>query len=147
MVTALGISMDWLFARGEESMPMHSAVFATSRPTPVLLAADRPVIELGRGVRWERLTRAAERGVEFLEVFYEPHGGSDSSEHAIQHSGRDHAVIEEGRLHVRVGFDEWILGPGDSLAFDGAAPHRFWNPGEKQVRAIFLVSDQDQGAW
>ena len=44
-----------------------------------------------------------------------------------------------GTLRVVVGFDEFILGPGDSITFPSSTPHRLSNEGTETVRAVWVV--------
>lgn len=144
MVTALDISLDWLFARAERDWAAEPRESPSRRSALVMHAGERPRLELEHGVRWERLTPTEEPGVEFMEVVYPALERPPKSPHAIQHAGRDYAVLLHGQLNVQVGFEKWTLGPGDSLAFDGAVPHYFWNCGDKPVRAIFVVLDRSR---
>lgn len=105
----------------------------------VLRRAERRTINLERGVRWELLLPAPEREVDFMEVVYQPFGGSTANDHAIRHRGREMAVLLAGVLSVQIGFEQYELAAGDSMAFDSTIPHRFWNPGAEPVRAIFVV--------
>jgi mannose-6-phosphate isomerase-like protein (cupin superfamily) len=44
-----------------------------------------------------------------------------------------------GRLGVRIGFDEFELGPGDSISFDAQSPHRLWTIGREPAVAVWVV--------
>jgi transcriptional regulator with XRE-family HTH domain len=110
---------------------------------PVILhPEDRRVVTLERGVRWELLMPVPESNAEFMEVFYGVDGGSTAEEHAIRHNGREYSLILEGELSVQIGFERYVLEPGDSMAFDSTIPHRFWNAGAVPVRAIWFVQDR-----
>ena len=111
---------------------------------PVQRAEDRAVIELGSGVRWERLTTRSVPGVDFLYVVYQP-GGSSGVDAMQRHPGREWGYILEGTMHLTVGFDEHVLEPGDSIAFDGTLPHRFHNKGDVPVKAIWYVLGWQSG--
>lgn len=100
------------------------------------------MIDLDGGVRWELLMPMPESNAEFMEVTYGAGGGSTEAEHAIRHNGREYSVILEGQLSVQVGFEEFVLEPGDSMAFDSTIPHRFWNAGRVPVRGIWFVVDR-----
>jgi transcriptional regulator with XRE-family HTH domain len=144
IATALGVSMDSLFPEPAEP-PAARVPAETEESSGVVLRSDgRSAINLEQGVRWERLTPRTERGIEFREVFYEVGGGSSRSERAIQHNGRDYAVIIEGDLTAQIGFDRFVLHPGDSCAFDATIPHQFWNEGTRRVRAVFVLLDRDR---
>jgi transcriptional regulator with XRE-family HTH domain len=106
---------------------------------PVQRASDRTAIRLASGVVWERLTTASIPNVDFLHVTYEV-GGASSPEHEFQrHSGQEWGYVVSGRLGVTIGFDEVVLGPGDSIAFDSTTPHRLANVGDEPVHGIWFV--------
>ena len=56
-----------------------------------------------------------------------------------RHSGREWGYVLEGTLNLTIGFDEHVLGSGDSVAFDSTVPHRLHNEGTEEVRAIWYV--------
>jgi quercetin dioxygenase-like cupin family protein/DNA-binding XRE family transcriptional regulator len=98
----------------------------------------RPHISLQHGVRWERLNPLPELGAEFLEVTYVVGGGSRPDDQAVRHNGREYGLVLEGVLTVQIGFESYVLQAGDSVAFDSAIPHRFWNSGDTPVRAVWF---------
>jgi mannose-6-phosphate isomerase-like protein (cupin superfamily) len=106
---------------------------------PMVAVEDRHVIDLDSGVRWERLTSHQHEDVDFLHVVYDVGGSSASDEKLMRHPGREYGVVLEGRLGVQLGFDEFSLGPGDSIAFDSTQPHRLWNLGDVPVKGIWFV--------
>ena len=96
-------------------------------------------IRLGSGVVWERLTTESIRNVDFLFVTYEV-GGASSPEDAFQrHSGQEWGYVLSGTLRVTIGFEEFVLGPGDAITFDSGTPHRLANAGDEPVRAVWYV--------
>jgi transcriptional regulator with XRE-family HTH domain len=120
---------------------------AVDRENPAILRKGaRRTIYLAHGVRWELLMPVPERSAEFMEVYYPPGGGSVEKGHAIRHNGREYSVIIEGVLSVQLGFEQYQLEPGDSMAFDSAIPHRYWNAGTEPVRGIFFNLDRWQVA-
>jgi len=90
-------------------------------------------------VTWERLTTASIPNVDFLYVTYEVGGASSPEDQFQRHSGQEWGFVISGRLGVRIGFDEHILGPGDAIAFDSATPHRLFNAGTKPVHGVWFV--------
>ena len=97
-------------------------------------------IELDSGVSWERLGGSATDGEDFLLVTYAPGGSSSTGgEKLMRHSGHEFGYVLDGTLNVELGFDEYVLGPGDSISYDSATPHRLFNQGGAQVRALWLV--------
>jgi transcriptional regulator with XRE-family HTH domain len=141
VASQLQISLDSLFDAPPPSAMRHHA---EGPPSPldgvlVLRATDRPAIKLKSGPRWERLTVDSEPDAEFLEVIYEPSAAGEEPEFS-RHEGVEYGVIVSGVLSVQVGFDTAVLYPGDSIRLDSSQPHRYWNAGSAQVRAIWFES-------
>jgi transcriptional regulator with XRE-family HTH domain len=144
-------SVGTLYALVTELGMTMSEVFGDSRPgEPVVRQlpsgdglAERPetrrVINLASGVRWERLTPQSDRDVEFLYVVY-PVGAASCPEDALMtHGGKEYGYVTSGTLGVRVGFEEYELGAGGSIAFDSSSPHRLWAIGDEPVHAVWVV--------
>jgi transcriptional regulator with XRE-family HTH domain len=138
LVTELGVTMSEVF--GDETQPGASAVRRGAQDDGLVATPEtRSVLNLASGVRWERLTPHSDPEVEFLHVVY-PVGAESCSEDAlVTHGGREYGYVSSGTLGVRVGFDEYVLGPGGSIAFDSSSPHRLWTVGDEPVRAIWVV--------
>jgi transcriptional regulator with XRE-family HTH domain len=137
LVTELGMTMSDVFG---DSRPLDRAIAAVRDGDGL---AERPhtrrVINLDSGVRWERLTPQSDSDVEFLYVVY-PVGAESCPEDALMtHGGKEYGYVSSGTLGVRVGFDEYELGPGDSVAFDSSSPHRLWTVGDEPVHAVWVV--------
>jgi len=136
LVTALGITMSDVFGEQPERVVERGDGLAESPDT-------RRVINLASGVRWERLTRERDPDVEFLYVTY-PVGAESCPEDALTtHGGREYGYVSGGTLGVQVGFEQYELGPGGSIAFDSSSPHRLWTIGEEPVHAIWVVIGRD----
>ena len=90
-------------------------------------------------MRWERLTPTSDPLVEFLFVVYEPGSASCDEDSLIRHGGHEYGYVVSGRLGVRIGFEEYELGPGGSVAFHASAPHRLWAVGDEPVHAVWVV--------
>lgn len=165
LTNALDISMDSLFVAadgdtgatgtslGEAGLPGTDATVGAQPAVGgsqtgaqersfVMRRHNRRAIDLERGVRWELLTPFPEPGAEFLEVHYPVGGGSSTTGEATRHNGRDYCLVLDGNLSVQIGFEEYVLAPGDSVAFDGTIPHRLWNAGTVAVRAVWFVLDR-----
>ncbi len=100
---------------------------------------ERKHIELGSGVRWERLTDHSDPLVAYLFVVYEPGGASSEGGALMRHSGREYGHVLKGALEVTVGFDTHVLRPGDSIAFESTVPHRLATLGDEPVEALWFV--------
>ena len=105
---------------------------------PVQRADSRKVIRLASGVVWERLTTTSEGDIEFLKVTYEVGGESSPESEFQRHGGHEWGFVLSGRLSVTIGFDDYELGPGDSVSLDSTTPHRLYNRGTEPVHAIWF---------
>ena len=152
VVSILGVSMDSLFEETNTpagavltQAPDEADVAAGGGPLDeggmVLRRGSRPTLQMQSGPRWERLTATPEKDAEFIEVVYAPNLGGKPPEDYIRHAGREYGVIVSGVLNIQIGFSEAQLHPGDSVAFNSNIPHRFWNQGASEVRAIWFISD------
>lgn len=138
LVRELGLTMGDLFA-GDESATPEAQSLSTTPAGPVVGTDDRVVINLASGVTWERLTPKSDSGVEFLHVIYEAGSESCPENSLVHHGGKEYGYVISGRLGVRIGFDEYALGPGDSVSFHSSSPHRLWAIGDERVTAIWVV--------
>ncbi len=166
LASELRTSLDFLFSAGEPAdavlQTAHGdgqlrAPAAASPGTPrqaplaggghgvVQRRATRRTIDLAAGVRWERLTPGPDERVDFLEVIYEPSGHSTGSLRSLRHDGREYGLVISGTLAAAVGFEEYELGPGDSIAFDSSLPHKYWNPTSQDTHAIWAVVHAQPG--
>lgn len=125
------------------STPAGPAGTMTPAP-PVQRALDRHGIRLASGVLWERLTTLSEPGVEFLKVTYEPGGASGAPDAYQRHPGHEWGYVLSGRLEVRIGFDEYVLEPGDAISINSTIPHRLATIGDEPVEAIWFVLGRAQ---
>jgi transcriptional regulator with XRE-family HTH domain len=133
IVTELGMTMSDVFGeQGGARVVQPSDGLAQTPET-------RRVINLASGVRWERLTRDSDRDVEFLYVVYPVGGESCPADALMTHGGREYGYVSRGRMGVQVGFEEYELEQGGSIAFDSSSPHRLWTIGEEPVHAVWVV--------
>jgi transcriptional regulator with XRE-family HTH domain len=156
IVSELGVSLDEVFQleepETERDPPPDNGVPPTEayeirRATEdggrfVQRAGERSAIDLETGVRWERLTTHDVRGVEFLYVVYPPGSESAPADALVRHSGRELGFVRTGELTVTLGFEEYVLGPGDSVSFESTLPHRLHNASDEVVTAVWIVLDR-----
>lgn len=133
LVMQLGLTMGDVFPAGET--PAAPATPADPMATPETRAA----ITLESGVRWERLTTDRDPLVEFLYVVYPVGATSCPEDSLMRHGGKEYGYVISGRLGVRIGFDEYELGPGGSISFDSSSPHRLRAIGDRPAEAIWVV--------
>jgi len=138
IVTELGVSLDSVI-RGDEHNGQAAAENTAGPHSPVVHPGEGPAIDLDSGVRWEELAADHEEGVDFLQAIYEVGGSSTADESLMRHQGREYGYIVSGTLGIRIGFQEYELHPGDSVAFDSTTPHRLFNKGDEPVHAVWFV--------
>jgi transcriptional regulator with XRE-family HTH domain len=138
LVTELGMTMSDVFGDSRNA-DRPSTTAPRSDDGLVARPETRRVINLDSGVRWERLTPHSDPDVEFLYVVYPVGAESCPADALTTHGGREYGYVDSGTLGVRVGFDEYDLQPGGSIAFDSSSPHRLWTIGDDPVHAIWVV--------
>jgi transcriptional regulator with XRE-family HTH domain len=138
LANQLGLVVDDLFA-GARTKGRDRNDASEDLTSPVLHTGQRKTIGLADGVRWERLTPTPDKEVEFLLVVYEVGAESCPKDAMIRHGGKEYAYMVRGRLGIKIGFEEFELGPGDSIAFDAQMPHRLWTIGREPAEALWVV--------
>ncbi|HEY6759154.1 MAG TPA: cupin domain-containing protein [Baekduia sp.] len=148
LVSVLQISMDDLFAVDAPADAAVPAVANGDRPraespeSPVVRHDERRSIKLASGVRWERLSNAADHGVEFIWSRYDAKGESCPADALIRHGGKEFGYVQSGRLGVTLGFETYELETGDSISFDSTEPHRFFALDGKPADVLWVVIDR-----
>ena len=137
----LGLVVDDLFtgAQPRSRKSERADMAAADVVNPVLKSGQRKIIKLADGVRWERLTPTPDKDVEFLVVVYDVGAESCPKDALIRHGGKEYAYVLSGRLGIKIGFEEFELGAGDSIAFDAQMPHRLWTVGKEPAEALWVV--------
>lgn len=137
----LDLALDDLFREESPALRRNGARVPGGKIGAALVAqrGKREAIRLAAGVRWERLAALPNDEVEFLYVVYDAGGASCEEDALIRHGGKEYAYMISGRLGLKIGFDEYRLGPGDSISFDAQRPHRLWAIGKTPAVAIWVV--------
>ena len=160
IATELGLSIDALLS-GEETVVAAPVVVAGNRAREEAITAaatapgaipvsqlvrpeQRRKLELESGVTWELLSDLLPHLVDFMLVTYEPGGRSSSSGKLTRHAGTEFAFMLRGTLKIQVGFDEYVLRPGDSMAFDSSEPHLLVNDGTEPAVGLWFVLGRRQ---
>ncbi|MPZ72045.1 MAG: cupin domain-containing protein [Nitriliruptorales bacterium] len=144
LVAELGASFDdLLFGEADGGKEAGGKAFHVAAldhpPVPLVQRAhDRKTLQLGHGIRWERLTRESVPGVEFLYVEYQPGAESGGPDEYQRHSGREWCYVVSGHLDIVVGFDSYNLEAGDAITFDSTTPHRLSNKGSQPAISIWF---------
>jgi transcriptional regulator with XRE-family HTH domain len=122
-------------ARGEALLT--SRVPEHGRDMYAVRRDGRASIEIRGGVRWERLTPTALDGIEFLELVYAP--GAESDRQSYRHPGIELVLVTEGVMTIFLGFTQYDLQAGDSIAFPSSTPHRYVNLTSAETRAVTVI--------
>lgn len=149
IVAELDISLDELLFNDDFAVTPDARSAATvgsppvARVLPVQDSTSRHRIRLASGVTWERLTTLSEPGTEFLHVIYEVGGASSPADAYQRHAGHEWGYVISGVLEVVIGFDRYVLEPGDAVSLDSSIPHRLANIGDTPVHAVWFVLGRD----
>lgn len=145
IVTELDSSLDDLFRlpenNGASSTVAEPQIIQPDEPDFIQRSHRRPTIDLGTGVRWQRLTPTTEQPADFLFVTYDVGASSSFEPIAARRFGREYGLVLSGRIRVTLGFDEYELGAEDSIVFDSATSHRVDNIGDAQATAVWCMVD------
>jgi len=153
--SALGLTIDELFAsedamsssqadnrrRQSASRPITDDGVATASAANrslVVRPHERTSLVLDSGVTWEALTSAHSDKADFMFVRYEVGGSSTMEGRFIRHVGTEYGFVLKGSLEIVVGFETFVMGPGDAISFDSSRPHRFTNVGLEPVEAVWM---------
>jgi transcriptional regulator with XRE-family HTH domain len=141
MANQLDLVVDDLFTGGNARSKGRASVEETVAEVlnPVLRPGRRKIISLADGVRWEQLTPTSDKDLEFLVVVYNVGAESCQKDALVRHGGKEYAYMISGHLGIKIGFEEFELGPGDSISFDAQMPHRLWTIGREQAVAVWVV--------
>ncbi|MFJ8934331.1 helix-turn-helix domain-containing protein [Streptomyces sp. NPDC102365] len=159
ITTALAIPVESLFDAEDEPAPtptpapvgappregtvLHAlAAFAADprrRIGPLVSGGEREVLELDSGVVWERLGRLPGVDVDFLLVTYRPGGASSGTGALMRHAGTEYGYLTAGELVLTLGFDEYVIRPGDAVSFESTTPHRYRNDGGEPAVGVWFV--------
>jgi transcriptional regulator with XRE-family HTH domain len=79
------------------------------------------------GLTYELCTPDLNRQVAMIWTKLEP--GARTQEGPFSHEGEECLVLTQGVLEAHIGDEVFVLGEGDSITFDSATPHWYFNPG------------------
>jgi uncharacterized cupin superfamily protein len=125
---------------------MDPGLLASGRRVgPLVRPNEREILELDSGVTWERLGHVPGVEVDFLLVTYPPGSSSSSTGQLMRHTGTEYGYLIQGELIMTLGFDDYLLGPGDAINFRSATPHRYRNDGDVPAVGVWFVTDAAGG--
>ena len=109
---------------------------------PVVSRNEREVLHLDSGVTWELLGQLPDTHVDFLRITYAPGGSSSGAGVLMRHSGTEWGHVLTGQLTLTLGFDSYVLNPGDSVSFDCSTPHSYANHGLEPAVGVWFVAER-----
>lgn len=108
--------------------------------SPVVRSAHRERLEFIDGVIWENLLPHPEPDLEWVVITYPPRAPEPPP--LLRHGGNDYGLVISGEVTVALGFEEYRLSPGDSIAFDATTPHRVFNNTPASASAVWLIRNR-----
>jgi transcriptional regulator with XRE-family HTH domain len=88
---------------------------------------------------FELLTPDLQGQIEFVWFEREP-GQPQEESMAHRQGGEECALVLQGTMHLVIGDQEYVLGPGDSCVFDPGVPHRTENRGKTKLIQISAIT-------
>lgn len=152
LVSELDISTDLLLGRDDAPLePAIPAPAAEPAARPVVemkhqREADNPMVEMGNGVKWERLIYIEGTDVEALRVTYQPGASSSIEGKFMYHFGIEHVYMISGELTLHLDLDSHVIKGGDSVVFDAERPHLFVNRGDEPAVGVWYIFGRDAAA-
>lgn len=141
LVNILEVSLDELLGMPQRE-PAAAAGDGTYSPItaiPIQRAADNPTIVMENGVTWERLAVEGSGLVDALLTTYDPGSSSSVEGKQMRHSGIEYGYVIEGEVTLKLGFETYVLGVGDSMCFDSHRPHLYENNTDSVARGVWFV--------
>lgn len=141
--TALVADLPTVVVGGESAVAQGLRHLAQKRRVgPVVTVEAREALRLDSGVTWELLGQLPDTHVDFLRITYEPGGSSSGAGVLMRHSGTEWGHVLAGQLTLTLGFDQYVLNPGDSISFDCSTPHSYANHGTEPAVGVWFVAER-----
>lgn len=136
-----GVSVSAL-KRLADAVGLSAAELLSERPPAsrqVLRAHERPSFTSETGLTKLLLSRTP---LQQLEVYvgYFAVGGSTGEEQYSHDDAQEMFHVVSGHVEFTVGGDSFVLGPGDTLEYLSAVPHRAANVGTTPAEALWITS-------
>jgi transcriptional regulator with XRE-family HTH domain len=122
---SLGVTMAYLFLTPDEKI--H-----------VTRASERQAYRVGAEGPSVQLLSANRRNLKMMILEIPPGASTGGESHA--HEGEECHLVLEGTVRCTQGGESMLLGPGDSLHWNGFVPHRVENAGPGVAKVLCVTS-------
>jgi transcriptional regulator with XRE-family HTH domain/mannose-6-phosphate isomerase-like protein (cupin superfamily) len=104
---------------------------------------DHPRLLLEDGVEWFQVSPVKLPDMEVLRTVYPPGARVALDTEFVRHAGWEMGYVISGRMRVQISFSTRDVGPGESICFNSAVPHKLSNPFDEPAEAIWIRSTRD----
>ena len=125
-------------------VPVGTFFTGGTPPDPVVRKGNRKKLMHASSVHdgpapvYELLTPDLQRKLEVIWVELPP--GQSNRDAPFQHDTEECGILLSGALEVHLGERSHLLGPGDSISFNGLVPHWYRNPAAEPAISIWIIT-------
>jgi transcriptional regulator with XRE-family HTH domain len=132
LARALGVPTATLLGGADGDAHRESRATSAQRPA-IVRRGERKVLRRSTGPEYELLSPDLTGAIEFVWYRLEP--GEESVVEA-SHEGEEQMLVLAGTVVQAIDGRDYELGPGDSIRFDSALPHRTINRGDEPAEIV-----------
>jgi transcriptional regulator with XRE-family HTH domain len=120
-------------------VPLSSLLIEENRKPQVVRKQDRHVVHLGNtDIQAAILSPLPSRSLELVLLYLPP--GKETWTKQRAHEGQECHLILKGTVRAYYAEESYLLEEGDSILWDGIAPHRLENIGRDEVQILIALS-------
>ena len=120
-------------------VPLSYLLLEDDRKPQVVRKQERNIIHVGNdGLKASMLSPLPARDLELVLLELPP--GNVSWMKLRFHEGQECHLVMKGRVRAYYGDDTYLLEEGDSIVWDGAAPHRMENVGDGEAHILIALT-------
>jgi transcriptional regulator with XRE-family HTH domain len=124
---------------GALEVPLSYLLLEDNLKPQVVRKQDRHVVHLGNGgVQGSILTPLPSQTLELVLLHLPP--GNEAWTKKRFHEGQECHVVLRGTVRAYYGEESYLLAEGDSILWDGMAPHRMENIGGGEVQILIALT-------
>ncbi len=120
-------------------VPMFAFLDYTAPPSPVIRAGERPKLDTcDADICYELLSR--DLGGQLMAVLIKVQPGGRRIAERLAKPTDELMYVLRGRLSITVGDQTYVLGPGDSISYEGRSLREFAALGEEELHVICCLT-------